>query len=36
MTTEQLLARLDVAWRDFEASYAGLTEPQLLRRCCAP
>jgi hypothetical protein len=30
MTTEQLLARLDVAWRDFEASYAGLTEPQLL------
>ena len=30
MTTEQLLARLDVAWRDFEASYAGLSDAELL------
>lgn len=30
MTKDQLLARLDDAWRDFEASYAGLSEPQLL------
>ncbi len=30
MTKEQLLARLGDAWRDFEASYAGLTEQQLL------
>lgn len=30
MTKDQLLARLDAAWRDFEASYAGLTEAQLL------
>jgi hypothetical protein len=30
MTKDQLLVRLDAAWRDFEASYAGLTNPQLL------
>ena len=30
MTKDQLLARLDAAWRDFEASYAGLTDAQLL------
>ena len=30
MTKDQLLARLDDAWRDFEASYAGLSERQLL------
>jgi hypothetical protein len=30
MTREQLLARLDAAWKDFEASYAGLSERQLL------
>ena len=30
MTKDQLLARLDDAWKDFEASYAGLTEQQLL------
>jgi hypothetical protein len=30
MTKDQLLARLDDAWRDFEASYAGLSESQLL------
>lgn len=30
MTHDQLLARLDAAWRDFEASYAGLSEAQLL------
>lgn len=30
MTTEQLLARLDRAWKDFENSYAGLTEAELL------
>jgi hypothetical protein len=28
--TEQLLARLDRAWKDFEESYAGLTEAELL------
>jgi hypothetical protein len=30
MTRDQLLARLDAAWKDFEASYAGLSESQLL------
>jgi hypothetical protein len=30
MTRDQLLARLDEAWKDFEASYAGLAERQLL------
>ena len=30
MTRDQLLDRLDRAWRDFEASYAGLSESQLL------
>ncbi len=30
MTKDQLLTRLDAAWRDFEASYAGLTNSQLL------
>jgi len=30
MTTEQLLARLERAWKDFEESYAGLDEVQLL------
>ena len=30
MTKDQLLARLDAAWRDFEGSYAGLTSSQLL------
>jgi hypothetical protein len=30
MKTEQLLARLDRAWKEFEESYAGLTEPELL------
>lgn len=30
MTHDQLLERLDNAWRDFEASYAGLSESQLL------
>jgi hypothetical protein len=30
MTRDQLLARLDAAWKDFEASYAGLSERQLL------
>ena len=30
MTKDQILTRLDAAWRDFEASYAGLTNSQLL------
>jgi hypothetical protein len=30
MKIEQLLARLDSAWKDFEESYAGLTEAELL------
>ena len=30
MRTQQVLDRLDAAWRDFEASYAGLSERQLL------
>jgi DinB family protein len=30
MTRDQLLARLDAAWKDFEASYAGLSARQLL------
>ena len=30
MKTEQLLARLDRAWKDFEESYAGLTDAELL------
>ena len=30
MKTEQVLERLDKAWKDFEASYAGLSEEQLL------
>jgi hypothetical protein len=28
--TEQILERLDKAWKEFEASYAGLTEEQLM------
>jgi hypothetical protein len=28
--TEQILERLDKAWKDFEASYEGLTEEQLM------
>jgi hypothetical protein len=31
MTTQQVLDRLDKAWRDFTASYAGLAEPLLLQ-----
>jgi hypothetical protein len=30
MKTEQILDRLDRAWKDFEESYAGLTEAELL------
>ena len=30
MNTRQLLERLDRAWTEFEASYAGLSEAQLL------
>jgi len=30
MKTEQLLQRLDDAWKDFEESYAGLAEAELL------
>ncbi|HEX5435883.1 MAG TPA: DinB family protein [Gemmatimonadaceae bacterium] len=30
MNVQQVLARLDAAWRDFEAAYAGLSEAQLL------
>jgi hypothetical protein len=30
MTRDKLLARIDEAWKDFEASYAGLSEAQLL------
>jgi hypothetical protein len=30
LTKDQILARLDAAWRDFEASYAGLTSSQML------
>jgi hypothetical protein len=30
MKTEQLLERLDDAWKDFEESYAGLTDAELL------
>ena len=30
MNTPQLLARLDAAWREFEASYAGLPDAALL------
>lgn len=30
MKTAQVLERLDKAWKDFEASYAGLTEEQLM------
>ena len=30
MNTEQLLSRLDRAWKDFEESYAGLTDAELL------
>lgn len=30
MNTQQLLARLEKSWRDFEESYAGLSEAQLL------
>lgn len=30
MKTPQVIARLDTAWREFEESYAGLTEVQLL------
>lgn len=31
MNTQQVLDRLDAAWRDFEDAYAGLTEAELLR-----
>ncbi len=30
MKTEQVLDRLEKAWKEFEASYAGLTEEQLM------
>lgn len=30
MNIQQLLARIDDAWRDFEESYAGLTDEQIL------
>jgi DinB superfamily len=30
MNTQQVLKRLDAAWADFEASYVGLSESQLL------
>jgi hypothetical protein len=30
MTTEQVLKRLEAAWQDFEQSYAGLSDTQLL------
>ena len=30
MNTEQLISRLDRAWKDFEESYAGLTDAELL------
>lgn len=30
MKTAQVLARLDAAWRDFEESYAGLSDEELL------
>jgi hypothetical protein len=30
MRTEQVLARLDAAWKDFEESYAGLSDAELL------
>jgi hypothetical protein len=30
MTTEQVLKRLEAAWKDFEQSYAGLSDSQLL------
>jgi hypothetical protein len=30
MTKEQLLKKLDAAWTDFNESFAGLTEPQIL------
>lgn len=30
MTTEQVLRKLDAAWRDFEDSYDGLSEAELL------
>lgn len=30
MNTQQVLARLDKSWRDFEESYAGLSDAQLL------
>ncbi len=30
MNTEQVLERLDKAWKEFEASYEGLTEEQLM------
>ncbi len=30
MNTKQVLQRLDAAWMDFEASYAGLSESQLV------
>lgn len=31
MKTQRVLARLDAAWAEFQASYAGLTEAQVLR-----
>lgn len=31
MKTEQVLARLDAAWQDFQASYEGLSDAELLR-----
>lgn len=30
MNTKQVLERLDMAWKDFEESYSGLADPQLL------
>jgi hypothetical protein len=31
MTRRQVLAKLDAAWKDFTASYAGLTDDEILR-----
>jgi hypothetical protein len=31
MTRQQILAKLDAAWKDFTASYAGLSDEEMLR-----
>ena len=31
MTRQQILAKLDAAWKDFTASYAGLTDDEILQ-----